>query len=83
MKTVKRGPDGEITHILVGSKMMAKEDAFKVLHGDVTGKQIFDYIKTNYGVKGKMDAADAIMLIMDILNEKESIIELKKKMMGF
>lgn len=83
MKTVKRGPDGQITHILVGAEMMAKEDALKVLHGDVTGKQIFDFIKKKYAVKGKMDVADAIMLLMDILNEKEDIIQLKKKMMGF
>ncbi|HUU87705.1 MAG TPA: hypothetical protein VMX17_08140 [Candidatus Glassbacteria bacterium] len=83
MKAVKRGQDGQITHILVGSQMMAKEDAHKVLYNDVSGPQVIAFVKKKYGSKGKLDSADALSLIMDILNEKESIIELKKKMMGF
>jgi hypothetical protein len=83
MQTVKRGQDGQITHILVGSQMMAKEDAHKVLYGNVSGAEVIAFVKKRYSSKGKLDSADALSLIMDIINEKESIIELKKKIMGF
>lgn len=73
--TVKRNEKGEITHILVGMDMMPKEDANKVLYGDITAEQIQTYLLKN--------KKSLFPLVADILNERETIIELKKHILGF
>lgn len=78
METVKRNTQGEITHIRVGADMMLKEDAHKVMYGSVTAKDMIDFLK-----KEGMKEVDITLLLMDILNEKEQILEVKKKIMGF
>lgn len=79
-KMVKRNEKGEIIHILVGNEMMAKEDAHKVMYGNVDPVQVEDYLLKVYG---RVNAIDAMSVIADILNEKETILDLKKKMLGY
>jgi hypothetical protein len=80
MATVKRNSEGEITHILVGIDMMTKEDAFKVLHGSVDPMQVEAYLQKTLLSMTKLDL---IEFIADILNEKETIHEYKKRILGF
>lgn len=75
MKTVKRNLKGEITHILVGCDMMKKEEANKVLYNSITSEQILTYLRQK-----KLSTID---FIRDVLNEKETIHEMKKRIMGF
>ena len=78
--TVKRNNKGEITHILVDNEMMLKENAHQVLYGSVDTVHVENYLNEIHGDVLNIHALD---LIADILNEKESILVLKKKMMGF
>ena len=79
-KTVKRDVSGEITHILVDNEMMKVEDANKVLYGSVDAVQVELCLEKIYGDVRLIDAHD---FIADIINKEESILDLKKKMMGF
>lgn len=79
MSTVKRNAQGEITHILVGADMMRKEDAHKVMYESVDPMQVEVFL-----AKLELNSRlDAIAFIADLLNEKETIYELKKKIFGY
>lgn len=77
--TVKRNAQGEITHILVENEMMRKEDAHKVMFDSVDPVQVECFLAKKE-INSRLDAID---FIADILNEKESIYEIKKKIFGF
>jgi hypothetical protein len=72
MATVKRDSNGEITHVKVDNLFFKKEDANKILWGDITEKELNEYFK---------DKGNPKLELLGLINEHETLHSLKTRIL--
>lgn len=69
MANVRRGNNGEITHILVNGRFYKKEDASKIMYGSITEEELLEYARiTNQAIQN---------IALRVMNEHETIYGVK------
>lgn len=69
MANVRRGNNGEITHILVNGRFYKKEDASKIMYGSLTEDEVLEYSRmTNEPIQ---------MILLRVINEHETLYGVK------
>ena len=79
MASVRRDGKGEITHILIDGRYYAKDDAARIMYGEITENDLSAYIAgtPSGGDVGKEMSA----LILGLLNESETLYRTKARIL--